>query len=100
MAHVMPRFGSKINGRHTIIRYARSFLQRIDNWAEGNIRIHPGLITAGRAKGGLKVWNIRGGLRVKLYNTAEAQEFFLYTHNTMRVREWLYTEFPSCEFVT
>jgi len=94
--------GPKLIGnarRHTVIGYAQPFLHRFGQWGEVE-RIGGGPITAGRAKRGVKIWRVEAGLQIKIYDTSEAQVFFLYTHQREIVMEKLRGEFESCEVVS
>ncbi|MBM3257586.1 MAG: hypothetical protein FJY98_04725 [Candidatus Liptonbacteria bacterium] len=101
MAHVY-HLGPKLIGnarQHTIIEYAKPFLYRIGQWKEVK-RIGGGPISAGRSARGVKVWEVDVGLKIKIYDTIEAQRFFLYTDDREAVKEKLQSEFELCEFIT
>jgi len=101
VAHV-NHLGPKAIGntrQHTIIKYARPFLHKIDGWAEVERWASSTIFAAGRVQRGIKIWPVEVGLRVKMYDTIESQVFFLYTHQREAVIERLRSEFESCEVV-
>ncbi|MBI2623851.1 MAG: hypothetical protein HYW65_04820 [Candidatus Liptonbacteria bacterium] len=101
MAHV-NHLGPKAIGnarQHTIIRYARPFLYKVDGWSEVKRWTSSTITGAGRAERGIRVWYVNVGLRIKVYDTTESQGFFLYTHQREAVIERLRGEFESCEIV-
>lgn len=102
VAHV-NHLGPKAIGntrQHTIIRYARPFLYKIDGWAEVERWASSTIFAAGRVQRGIKIWYVDAGLKVRIYDTTESQFFFLYTHQQEAVIERLRAEFESCEIVS
>ena len=97
VAHV-NHLGPKITGisrHHTIIKFARPIIYRIQSWLEVE-RVRSSIISAGGHRG-IKVWDASVGLRIKIYDTSEAQEFFIYTDQPGLVKEKLRAEFDVRE---